>query len=151
MEVRKNPKGSEPQLRGQVLRGASKFVGLDVHKETIAVAIADGGEVRYCGEIKNTPEAIKKLCDKIKSGGLFFCYEAGPCGFGIHRQLIELGWDSMVVATSLIPKKAGDRVKTERRDSLMLARLLRAGELTGAWVRDDGQFCGKGSRLGVNS
>ena len=73
---------------------------------------------------------VNKL--KPKKGGLFFCYEAGPCGFGIHRQLIDLGWDCLVVATSLIPKKAGDRVKTDRRDSMMLARLLRAGELTGA-------------------
>ena len=122
---------------------SSKYVGLDVHKETIALSIADagGGEVRYYGEIKNTPEALKKLCDKIKpkEGGLFFCYEAGPCGFGIHRQLIDLGWDCLVVATSLIPKKAGDRVKTDRRDSIMLARLLRAGELTGAWIPDDSQ------------
>lgn len=125
------------------MKDGSKYVGLDVHKETIAVSIADadGGEVRYFGEIKNTPEAIHKLCDKIKpkQGGLLFCYEAGPCGFGIHRQLIDLGWDCMVVATSLIPRKSGDRVKTDRRDSLMLARLLRAGELTGAWVPDDAQ------------
>ncbi len=125
------------------MKDGSKYVGLDVHKETIAVSIADadGGDVRYYGEIKNTPEALKKLCDKIKpkQGGLFFCYEAGPCGFGIHRQLIDLGWDCMVVATSLIPRKSGDRVKTDRRDSEMLARLLRAGELTGAWVPDDAQ------------
>ena len=125
------------------MNDGSKFVGLDVHKESIAVSIAEaeGVEVRYYGEIKNTPEAIRKLCDRLrpKEGGLFFCYEAGPCGFGIHRQLIDLGWDCLVVATSLIPRKAGDRVKTDRRDSLMLARLLRAGELTGAWVPDDAQ------------
>lgn len=125
------------------MNDGSKFVGLDVHKETMAVSIAEakGGEVRYFGEIKNTPEAIKRLCDKIKpkEGTLFFCYEAGPCGFGIHRQLIDLGWDCLVVATSLIPRKVGDRVNTDKRDSILLARLLRAGELTGASVPDDAQ------------
>ena len=70
---------------------------------------------------------------------LSFCYEAGPCGYGIHRQLTEQGLDCQVVAPSLIPKKAGDRVKTDRRDSLMLARLHRAGELTAVWVPDTAQ------------
>ncbi|MFI4941112.1 MAG: IS110 family transposase [Burkholderiales bacterium] len=118
----------------------SKYVGLDVHKETIAVSVAEGngGEVRYLGEIANTPEAIEKLVRQLRKGGaeLSFCYEAGPCGYGIYRQLTELGWDCKVVATSLIPKKAGDRIKTDRRDSMMLARLLRAGELTAVWVPD---------------
>jgi transposase len=121
----------------------SKYVGLDVHKETIAVSIAEanGGEVRYVGEIANTPEAIDKLVRQLRKGGaaLSFCYEAGPCGYGIHRQLTDLGWDCQVVAPSLIPKKAGDRVKTDRRDSLMLARLHRAGELTAVWVPDGTQ------------
>lgn len=118
----------------------SKYVGLDVHKETIAVSVAEahGGEVRYVGEIANTGEAIEKLARQLRKGGaeLSFCYEAGPCGYGIHRQLSELGWDCQVVAPSLIPKKAGDRVKTDRRDSLSLARLHRAGELTPVWVPD---------------
>lgn len=118
----------------------SKYVGLDVHKETIAVSVAEanGGEVRYFGEIGNTPEAIEKLVRQLRKGGsdLSFCYEAGPCGYGIYRQLSDLGWDCQVVAPSLIPKKAGDRVKTDRRDSLSLARLHRAGELTAVWVPD---------------
>jgi transposase len=121
----------------------TKFVGMDVHKATIAVAVADGGggEVRYLGEIANTAEAIAKLVRQLRKGvtRLSFCYEAGPCGYGIHRQLTELGWDCQVVAPSLIPRKAGDRVKTDRRDSVILARLHRAGELTAVWVPDDAQ------------
>lgn len=117
-----------------------KHVGLDVHKETIAVSVADSinGEVRYVGEVANTPEALDKLVKQLKKEGgkLSFCYEAGPCGYHIHRQLIEQNHDCIVVAPSLIPKKAGDRVKTDRRDSMMLARLLRAGELTAVWVPD---------------
>lgn len=121
----------------------SKYIGLDVHKETIAVSVAEGGggEVRYVGEIANTPEAVEKLVRQLRKGHatLSFCYEAGPCGYGIHRQLTDLGWDCQVVAPSLIPKKAGDRVKTDRRDSLSLARLHRAGELTAVWVPDGEQ------------
>jgi transposase len=90
----------------------SKYVGLDVHKETIAVSVAEanGGEVRYLGEVANTPEAVEKLVKQLRKGGadLSFCYEAGPCGYGIHRQLTDLGWECAVVAPSLIPKKAGD-------------------------------------------
>jgi transposase len=121
----------------------SKFVGMDVHKATIAVSVADanGGEVRYVGEIANTPEAIEKLVRQLRKGDahLSFCYEAGPCGYGIQRQLSDLGWDCQVVAPSLIPRKAGERLKTDRRDSLLLARLHRAGELTAVWVPDDAQ------------
>jgi transposase len=121
----------------------SKYVGLDVHKQTIAVSVAEahGGEVRYLGEIANTPEAVEKLVRQLRKNGatLSFCYEAGPCGYGLHRQLTDLGWACQVVAPSLIPKKAGDRVKTDRRDSLSLARLHRAGELTAVCVPDDQQ------------
>jgi transposase len=121
----------------------SKYVGLDVHKETIAVSVADadGGEVRYVGEIANTPEAVVKLVRQLRKDGatISFCYEAGPCGYVLYRQLLKLGQACMVVAPSLIPRKPGDRVKTDRRDSLTLARLLRAGELTAVWVPDEAQ------------
>jgi transposase len=120
-----------------------KYVGLDVHKETIAVSVAeaDGGEVRFLGEVANTADSVVKLIKRLRKEGakLSFCYEAGPCGYGLHRQLLDLGQDCQVVAPSLIPKKPGDRVKTDRRDSLNLARLHRAGELTAVWVPDGAQ------------
>jgi len=121
----------------------SKYIGLDVHKEAISVAIADtkDKEVRYFGEIPNNDESLKKLVRQLKKDGavLSFCYEAGPCGYGIHRLLVGLGQDCQVVAPSLIPKKVGDRVKTDKRDSMSLARLHRAGELTAVWVPDEAQ------------
>ena len=121
------------------------FVGLDVHKETIAVAVAlpGRGEPEYRGEIANEPKALKKWLDRLGTefGGalLLFCYEAGPCGYGLYRQLLEAGHECQVVAPSLIPKKPGERVKTDRRDALKLARLLRAGDLTAVWVPDTEQ------------
>ncbi len=125
------------------MKESIKYVGMDVHKQTIAVSVApsDGAEVRYVGEIANTAQAVEKLVKQLRKEGadLKFCYEAGPCGYGIHRQLCELGWQCQVVAPSLIPKKAGDRVKTDRRDSLSLARLHRAGELAPVWVPDGAQ------------
>jgi len=119
----------------------TRFIGLDIHKERISVAVAQSGRsgaVEYLGEIINEPGAISKLCDRLRRPGkpLAFCYEAGPCGYGVHRQLTSLGHRCNVVAPSLIPTKAGDRVKTNRRDATMLARLHRAGELTSVWVPD---------------
>jgi transposase len=97
--------------------------------------------VRYLGEIASTAEAITKLVRQLRKGiaRLPFFYETGPCGYGIHRPFTELGSDCQVVAPSLIPRKGGDQVKTDRRDSVMLARLHRAGELTAVWVPDDAQ------------
>lgn len=111
-----------------------KYVGLDVHKQTIAVSVAElgAGEARYWGPLPNTPEALKKLVKTLSASGgrLVFAYEAGPCGYATYRLLTGLGQECQVIAPALIPRKAGDRVKTDRRDSLTLARLLRAGELT---------------------
>ncbi len=117
------------------------YVGLDVHKDTIAVALAEAGlrgEVREHGKIPNTPTALKALTVKLagRRRELRFCYEAGPCGYGIQRQLSALGHPCAVVAPSLIPRKPGDRIKTDRRDAINLAKLHRAGELTPVWVPD---------------
>lgn len=113
------------------------YVGLDVHKASIAAAIArDGEPAVYLGEFVNTTVGINKLLKQINSDGemVSFCYEAGPCGYGLYRSLTALGHQCKVVAPSLIPRKPGQRVKTDRRDALTLARLLRAGELTAVWV-----------------
>jgi transposase len=117
------------------------YVGLDVHKDTIAVALAEAGkrgELREYGKIANTPAALRTLAAKLASHRwrLRFCYEAGPCGYGIQRQLSEAGHEWVVVAPSLIPRKPGDRVKTDRRDAINLAKLHRAGELSSVWVPD---------------
>ena len=117
------------------------FVAFDTSKLRNAVAIAEAGragEIRFLGEIENTAAATVKLVKKLaaKYGRLTFCYEAGPTGYGLYRLVKSLGHDCMVVAPSLIPKKPGDRVKTNRRDALDLVRQLRAGELTAVWVPD---------------
>lgn len=122
----------------------STFIGLDVHKATISVAVARGerrGEVRHWGKVPHRADHVRKLVGKLAADGrrLHFCYEAGPCGYGLYRQLVELGHDCIVVAPLLIPVKAGDRVKTDRRDAVMLAKLHRAGELTAVWVPDAAQ------------
>lgn len=118
------------------------FIGLDVAKARHAVAVAEDGrqgEVRYVGEIGADTESVRRLVAKLEKrhGQLHFCYEAGPTGYGLHRQLTTLGHRCTVVAPSLIPRKPGDRIKTNRRDALQLARLLRAGELTAVWVPDE--------------
>jgi transposase len=117
------------------------FVGFDSSKLRNAVAIADGGrtgEVRFLGEIDNAEAATAKLVKKLaaKYQRVTFCYEAGPTGYGLYRQIKGLGHECIVAAPSLIPKRPGDKVKTNRRDAVSLAKLLRAGELTAVWVPD---------------
>lgn len=118
------------------------YVAFDTSKLRNAVAVAEAGragEVRFLGEIDNTAVATSKLVKKLgaRYGRLTFCYEAGPTGYGLYRQIKSLGHDCMVVAPSLIPRRPGDRVKTNRRDALSLAKLLRAGDLTAVWVADE--------------
>ena len=115
------------------------FVGLDVHKNSINVALADGdrnGDVRYYGAIGGTIDDLDRLVKKLASSSreLRFVYEAGPCGYDIFRSLTEKGYACAVVSPSYIPKKPTDRIKTDRRDAMMLARLHRAGELTYVFV-----------------
>ena len=116
------------------------FVALDTSKLRNAVAIAETGrdEVRFLGEIENSPAAISKLVRKLepKYERLTFCYEAGPTGYELQRHINSLGHECIVAAPSLIPKKPGDRVKTNRRDAVSLAKLLRAGDLSAVWVPD---------------
>jgi transposase len=119
------------------MKDTTKYVGLDVSKEKIAVAIADEGRdaPRYYGMIPHNPEAIRKLVEKLGDvSQLRMCYEAGPTGYGLLRLLWKLGIQCEVVAPSLIPQKPGDRIKTDRRDALNLAKLYRAGELTPIYI-----------------
>lgn len=117
----------------------TRFLGLDVHKATIAVGVADSGPAEDHGTIPNDPSAVRKLVGRL--GGpdvhLVAAYEAGPTGYTLHRQLTSLGVECIVAAPSLIPSRPGDRVKTDRRDSLKLARLLRSGDLTPVWIPDE--------------
>jgi transposase len=117
-----------------------RFLGLDVHAETISVAIAEpGGEVRSLGTIANRTESIRKLVKKLGPvAQLKACYEAGPTGYVLYWQLAELGVACEVIAPTLVPIKASDRVKTDRRDAERLARSYRSGDLTAVWVPDEG-------------
>jgi transposase len=136
--VKQKP-GTEPQPRRQVMTNTITFIGLDVHKNSISIALATTGhdnEVRYYGMINSDLASLDKVVRKLVSRGttLSFVYEAGPCGYKIYRHLTQKGYDCAVVAPSLIPRKSGNRIKNDRRDAEMLARLHRAGELTPVYV-----------------
>ena len=121
------------------MKKTTMFIGMDVHKNSIAIAVAEdgrNGEVRSWGQIDNTPQALDKLIRKLvsKGGRLHFAYEAGPCGYTIFRSLTAKGFDCTVVAPSKTPQPSGGRIKNDSRDACMLARLHRAGELCAVYV-----------------
>ncbi|PJK27695.1 IS110 family transposase [Minwuia thermotolerans] len=119
---------------------SAAYIGLDVHKATISVSVSPAermAETIHIGTIANRPGAILEVAKKVaKRHGepLSFCYEAGPCGYGLYRELTGAGYECVVVAPSLIPTRPGDQIKTDRRDSIKLARMHRAGELISVWV-----------------
>lgn len=118
------------------------FIGLDVHKETIATAIANpdrSGEIRFWGNIPNTPDSIRRLFTKLSKNypTMLVCYETGSCGYQVYRQLTSMSIECQVIAPSRIPKSPTDRIKNDHRDAMSLARLLRAGDLTTIWVPDE--------------
>jgi transposase len=118
------------------MKNCTRYLGLDVHAETIAAAVAEGrGQIRSLGKLANRPEAVRKLIEQLGGPkGLKVCYEAGPTGYALYWQLTKMGVDCEVIAPSLIPKKPGDKVKTDRRDAEKLARSYQAGDLTPVWV-----------------
>jgi len=115
---------------------STRYLGLDVHAETIVAAIAEGrSKVRSLGELRNRPAALKKLLAKVGTKDLKVCYEAGPTGYALYWELTRLGVQCEVIAPSLTPQKSGERNKTDRRDAQKLAEYYRAGMLTTVWVR----------------
>src|SRR5213594_4973372 len=127
-------------MRKEPVMRKMRYVGLDVHAETIAVAVAEpDGEVRSLGTIPNQPEPLRRLVRKLgRAEDLRVCYEAGPCGYVLYWQLTALGVACEVIAPTLVPERSGDRVKTDRRDAMKLARSYRSGDLTAVWVPDAG-------------
>lgn len=132
--------GSEPQLKNTMTNNVL-HIGLDVHAQSIAVAVAEGGsDVRPHGSISSDLHSVDKFLAKVRKAHpdaeIRFCYEAGPTGFVLQRHFARKGIECLVAAPSLIPSRSGDKVKTDKRDAVKLARLLRAGELTGVHVPD---------------
>ena len=131
--------------QAEAANGYAAYIGLDVHKDTIAVSVAGSGRAapESRGEIANERRKVAKLVERLsrefEGEVLLFCYEAGPCGYGLYRQILKLGHDCQVVAPSLIPNKPGERIKTDRRDASKLSRALRSGDLTAVWVPDEEQ------------
>lgn len=118
----------------------TRFVGLDVHKASITVAVAEAfGEPEDHGSIANDQTDVRKLLARLGDGGVrqAVAYEAGPTGYALHRHVSAMGIDGIVVAPSLIPVRPGDRIKTDRRDAAKLARLLRSGDLVPVWIPDE--------------
>jgi transposase len=148
MEILRVKKAQRFQIRankqkgvGLVMSIAKKYIGLDVSKAKIAVAVAEEGrsEARYWGVILHTKEAVLKLVRQLGGSAenkteLEVCYEAGPTGYMLYRWLLEEGISCTVVAPSLIPRRASERIKTDKRDALRLAQLFRAGELTSVYI-----------------
>ena len=120
-------------------KSSTVFVGMDVHKESIEIALAGGDEVRRFGAIGGDAPSLDRAVRKLRSvhRQMVFVYEAGPCGFWIYRRLKAQGLACMVVSPSMTPKRAGEHIKTDRRDAVKLARLARAGELTAIYVPDE--------------
>lgn len=121
-----------------MVQSSTAFIGLDVHKESIDVAIAEAKEARHYGRVGGDAGSVDRLVRKLRSVHRkpVFIYEAGPCGFWIYRRLRAQGLECMVVSPSMTPRNAADRVKTDRRDAMKLARLARAGELESIYVPD---------------
>ena len=124
------------------MKQSTRFIGMDVHKDTIVVAVTamgDAGKATAYGTFPNTAAALEKLVKRLRQAGggpLKFCYEAGPCGYEVHRTITRLKEDCVVVAPSMIPRKSGDRQKNDKRDAASLAVLHRGGLLTAVWVPD---------------
>lgn len=120
------------------MKKLTRWVAFDVHADTIAVAAVDGGEAaRFISFIPNTPSAVAKMVRKLgRDAKLRICYEAGPCGYGLYWQLTEMGVHCDVIAPSLIPRKPGQKVKTDRGDAKSMAHCYRNGDLTSVWVPD---------------